>query len=268
MTGRINDSEVAEMSEIIRFVRAILNLLGNLGQPIGVLLQPLLTVAMLLFLYAGWHVRDEGGLLAGLRVAFVDTRAFQADRLHELETAILQRELHRSAVTDKLIDQFMTALLQRAPFAARVRLGVVHNGITGLTGTALLRVDITNGVASAGHAAGTFTVNQPLSEWNDFLPTLLAGKCAFQRYGDDLSVTLRARLVALGAGSFLACPVIDIEGRVLGATVVTWDERDPPPIGEDLRSLMEFARSICVQIAAALDLRGRLPSPLGLRAAG
>jgi GAF domain len=123
-------------------------------------------------------------------------------------------------------------------------------------------------VASAGHAAGTFTVNQPLSEWNDFLPTLLAGKCAFQRYGDDLSVTLRARLVALGAGSFLACPVIDIEGRVLGATVVTWDERDPPPIGEDLRSLMEFARSICVQIAAALDLRGRLPSPLGLRAAG
>ena len=170
-------------------------------------------------------------------MAFVDTRAFQADRLHELETAILQRELHQSAVTDKLIDQFMTALLQRAPFAARVRLGVVHDGITGLTGTALLRVDITNGVASAGHAAGTFTVNQPLSEWNDFLPTLLAGKCAFQRYGDDLSVTLRARLVALGAGSFLACPVIDVE-QVLGATVGHL-ERDPPPMSKDLRSLIE-----------------------------
>ena len=42
--------------------------------PLGAaLVQPLITVGMLLFLYAGWHVRDEGSIGAGLRVAFIDT---------------------------------------------------------------------------------------------------------------------------------------------------------------------------------------------------
>jgi len=248
------------MLEILRIARAILELLVNLVQPLRVaLLQPLITVAMLLFLYAGWHVRDEGSISAGLQVAFVDTKAYRLEHLRDLESVILQGDLHRSAVTDQLIEQLMTALLQRAPLAARVRLGVVHNGVTGLTGTALLRVDITNAVASAGHAIGPLSVNQPLSEWNGFLPALLAGKCDFHLTTDEPNVVIKGQLIAMGAGSFMVCPVIDIQGRMLGGVSVTWDERDTPPVGDEMRSLMEFAGSICIQIAAALDLRGHLP---------
>src|SRR5690349_21743336 len=98
--------------------------------------QPLITVAMLLFLYAGWHVRDEGSIAAGLRVAFIDTRAYRTDHQHELEAVTLQAELHKAADIDRQIDQLLTGLLARTPLASRVRLGVVHNGITGVTGVA------------------------------------------------------------------------------------------------------------------------------------
>ncbi len=76
------------MLEILRLARIVLEVLVNLGQPIPALLvQPLITVALLLFLYAGWHVRDEGTINAGLRVAFVDTRAYRAEHERELEAA-------------------------------------------------------------------------------------------------------------------------------------------------------------------------------------
>lgn len=136
------------MLEILRLARTILGLLDNLGEPIRTtIVQPLLTVALLLCLYAGWHVRDEGSVSAGLRVAFVDTRAYRTQHLQQLEVTMLQNVLHQSAATDKLIEQLLTALLQRAPLAARVRLAMVHNGSVGLTGTALLRYDVINGVA-------------------------------------------------------------------------------------------------------------------------
>ena len=156
------------------------------GSPVrAVLAQPLITVALLLFLYAGWHVRDEGSIHAGLRVAFIDTRAYRTDHEHEREAAMLQVEMHYAADTDRLVDELLTALLTYAPLAARVRLGVVHNGITGVTGVALLRYDVTNAVAAPGHSIGTLLLNQPLSDWNNFLPVLLAGRCYLGQVADQ-----------------------------------------------------------------------------------
>jgi hypothetical protein len=150
------------MSDLVRLIAVPLEPLVRLGQPIGaLLLQPLITVAMLLFLYAGWHVRDEGSVSAGLRVAFIDTRAFRTDHQHELEAATLQRELRKAADTDRQIDQLLAGLLVRSPMADRVRLGVVHNGITGLTGVALLRYDITNSIAAPGHTGGPMIPGLP-----------------------------------------------------------------------------------------------------------
>jgi hypothetical protein len=213
---------------------------------------------MLLFLYAGWHVRDEGGIAAGLRVAFIDTRAYRVEHQLELEAAELQSQLRHSAQIDKRIDQLLTELLARAPNAARVRLGVVHNGVTGVTGVALLRFDITNAVASPGHSVGAPLINQPLSDWNEFLPVLLAAKCHLSSAEIEPNLALRARLEALGAGHFLACPVIDSRGRMLAASFITWDVTELPPTGEPLQSLMDFANSIGRQIAATVDQSGRL----------
>jgi hypothetical protein len=240
-------------------VSALRQALRELGRPlVAVMLQPLITVGMLLSLYAGWHVRDEGGVIAGLRVAFVDTRAYRADHEHEREAAMLQTELHYAADTDKVIDESLASLLGYAPLAARVRLGVVHNGITGVTGVALLRYDITNAVASPGKSVGPLLLNQPLSEWNNFLPVLLAGRCYLGTVADQPNPALRARFESFGAGTFMACPVVDSRDRMLGALFVTWDIRDLPPTGDTLLAVMKHALGVGTQVAAALDLRGRM----------
>lgn len=252
--------------EIVRLARVVLELLLSLGQPLRtLLLQPLITITMLLFLYAGWHVRDEGSISAGLRVAFIDTRAYRAEHLRELESAVMQIQLQQTAQTDHLINQLLETLLHHAPTASRVRLDVIHNGVTGVTGTALLRYDVTNSIAAAGHAPGPLVTNQPLSDWNDILPALLGNKCKLSAVSESGNIALRARLEAIGAATVLACPVIDVQGRLLGGVFLLWDVRDTPPEGEDLDRLMEYAKYVGVQIASALDLRGPLPFPVGAR---
>jgi hypothetical protein len=52
--------------EALRLFNTLLSMLGELRQPLAnLVMKPLLTVGLLLGLYAGWHVRDEGDLLAG-----------------------------------------------------------------------------------------------------------------------------------------------------------------------------------------------------------
>jgi hypothetical protein len=69
---------------------------------------------------------------------------------------------------------------------------------------------------------------------------------------------LRVRFEGLGAGTFMACPVIDNRNRMLGATFVTWDLRDLPPTGDALLPVMKYALGVGQQVASALDLRGRM----------
>jgi len=79
------------MLDMLHLARSVFYLLVNLGPSLcATFVQPLITVAMLLFLYAGWHVRDEGGITNGLEVAFVNTRAYRAEHLRDLESALMQ----------------------------------------------------------------------------------------------------------------------------------------------------------------------------------
>lgn len=253
------------MSDILGTLKALLDFINSLGRPArSALLQPLATVLLLLALYAGWHVQDEGELTRGLRVAFLDTRAGRAARDREMEAAILRAELYQAAESDRLINQLLTALLQRTPHAARVRLGVIHNGVSGITGIGLLRYDVTNAVAAAGHVPGDNTQNQPLSEWSELLPKLLSGRCEMTATAALSNPASKARLQAMGAVSVLACPVTDIHSTLLGSVFIVWDAGDTLPEGAALTALMEYAQRIGAQIAAALDLR--VPKPrLGRR---
>ena len=187
------------MSDILGTLKALLDFVNGLGRPArSVLLQPLATVLLLLALYAGWHVQDEGNVARGLRVAFLDTRSGRAARDRELEAAILRAELYQAAESDRLINQLLTALRQRTPHAARVRLGVIHNGVSGITGIGLLRYDVTNAVAAAGHSAGETMQNQPLSEWSELLPKLLSGHCEMAEVRE--LANLISRIAAAGHG--------------------------------------------------------------------
>jgi hypothetical protein len=245
------------MVEILRLVNTLLAILGNWRQPLATLvLQPLVTVAMVLSLYAGWHVRDEGSLAHGLRVAFIDTRANREAEQQQIVAALLQAELRQYARAGKLIDQALTNLLQHSAGAARIRLGVIHNGVSGLTGVNLLRYDVINAVAPAGRAPGTLLVNEPLTTWSEFLPSLLAGRCQLQSIADVRNFALQARLQILGASSLLSCPVIDVEGKLLGAMFTSWDAADRPPSGEQLQAVIEADQRAAGQIASVIALRG------------
>ena len=248
------------LADFLSILKATFELASKLRQPVlKAILQPLATVLLLLVLYAGWHVQNEGDLRAGLRVAFLDTRASRAAREHDLEVAILRAELYQAAETDRLIDQLLTSVLQHAPQAARVRLAVVHNGVTGLTGIGLLRYDITNAVAAPGHTPGMAIQNQPLSEWSMILPPLLAGHCDLNTVEGMVSPVARARLLEMGAVAVLVCPVSDLHGAVLGALFVLWDRGDTPPCNEELVALKDYTQRVGAQIAAALDLL--VPNP-------
>jgi hypothetical protein len=245
-----------KMSPIELLLRAV--------RPYGqFLLQPLVTVAMLLFLYAGWHVRDEGSVAAGLRVAFIDTRAYRQQHDYDAEAAELQRELRHAVQSDAQIDQLLTDLLAHIPKAARIRLSVVHNGVTGVTGVALLRADTTNAVAAPGHSIGPMTINQPLSDWNEFLPVLLTGHCFLGSSEQTANRALRARLDVMGADKYLACPITDTQNRMLGTLSVTWDNGELPPTGEALRAVTDYATTIATQVATALDKRGHMSPRAG-----
>lgn len=244
------------MLEVVRLINIVLSMLSGLRQPLlNLVLPPLLTVGLLIILYAGWHIRDEGSVAAGLRVAFVDTRANREADEAAFIAAFLQAELREYAKSSKLIDQLLTALLEHAAGSARVRLGIIHNGVTGLTGTSILRYDIINAVAPPGRAAGELVVNMPLSTWSEFLPSLLAGKCQVLIATEVRNFALRERMAKLGATSNLTCPVTDIEGKLLGAIFVDWDMADQPAEGDRLATLTDFDLRIGGQIAAVLNLR-------------
>jgi hypothetical protein len=59
----------------------------------------------------------------------------------------------------------------------------------------------------------------------------------------------------------MACPVTDIEGKLVGATFSTWDAADQPPAGEQLRAVMDLNQRIGAQIASVLSLRSGLDTP-------
>jgi hypothetical protein len=250
------------MIEVLALFRALLELFAELGRSSGrKLVQPMLTAVCLTGAYTAIHVTKEGSLTAGVRVAFLDSESTKSDRRRSEEQTMLQTELRQFSAANKLIDQLLESMLTVASNASRVRLNVIHNGVTGLTGTGLLRYDITNSVAAAGRLAGNTVTNQPLSDWSDFLPVLLTRQCSFHRISDLHTVSLRARFEGFGATSVLVCPAADVQGKIVGAIFIFWDGNDPVPDGEDMRRLMSAGQHLGAQIAAVLDLQGPPPWP-------
>lgn len=224
------------------------------------LVQPLMTAILLTASYAIVHISQEGNLTDGLRSAFLDNDATRAERHRQEVQATLQAELHQFAAANKLIDQHLETILDRAG-ASRVLLNVIHNGITGLTGTGLLRYDVTNSVAAPGRSTGVAVQNQPLSDWTEFLPDLLTGECVLSRVSDLHSIPLRARFEGFGASSVMVCPAADVQGKAVGGIFIFWDGSDQVPEGQAEHDLMSAARHVGAQIATVLDLRGPPPWP-------
>jgi hypothetical protein len=244
------------MFEFLAACRAVLEICTVVARLSGArLLQPLLTAACLTGVYALIHISQEGGLRPGLRAAFFDNEAARSERRRMGEQVVLQSELRQFVTANKLIDQLLMTLLTHSSGASRVQLNVIHNGVTGLTGTSLLRYDVANTVTAPGRSAGEMLVNLPLTEWADFLPSLIAQQCSFHRVSELESASSRARFEALGAVALLVCPAADVEGKIVGAIFFSWDANDPLPNAAALQNVMAEGLHLGGQIAAILDLR-------------
>jgi hypothetical protein len=254
------------MLDIIALFRALLELIFDLGRVSGrKLLQPMLTAICLTGAYTAVHVGQEGSLGAGFRTASLDGESARLEH-HRIEAlATLQEELRQFVAANKLINQILESIMLRAPGAPRASLSVIHNGVTGMTGVGLLRYDDANSVAAAGRLAATVVSNQPLSDWSDFLPDLLAGDCTFRRTA-NCEACRCARLESYGVTSLLVCPAADVQGRTVGAIFFIWDAHDQSPDASQIQALLEAGQHQGSQIAAVLDLRG--PSLLMPTSAG
>lgn len=248
------------MTELLTAVRTIAFIISQIRLiNFKVLVQPVLTACMLSGFYITGHIVREGSVAEGLHMAFLDNERLRNERQRKMEDAIVQAELHYFVEANRLIDQLLESALQRAKSAARARLDIIHNGVTGLTGIGLLRYDVTHSVAAAGRSTGALVANRPMSEWTDFLPALLAGQCVINHSGELRSAAVRARFDAMGVANFLVCPAADVQGKLLGAVFVLWDQSDQLPPPDELAALMANCRQIGAQIAAVLDLRGLKP---------
>jgi hypothetical protein len=255
------------MFKLLAMFQGFLALFVELGRTSARrILPPVLMAACVTCAYALFQVNQEGSFLGGLRAAFLDSNTDRAEH-HRLEVqALMQAELRQFAAANKLIDQLLQTMLERAPGASRVRLAVIHNGVTGLTGTGLLRYDITNTATAPGRLPGQAVINQPLSEWSDFLPVLLSGQCSFHRVADLHALALRARFESYGSTGILVCPAADVQGKTVGAVFVTWDSVDLVPAIADLRTAMVNELRLGAQVATVLDLQGPAPASPGVAA--
>lgn len=159
-----------------------------------------------------------------------------------------QIEPRQVVAANRLIERLMKTVLGVAPGAARLRLTRLRDG------GAWPHYDVTNSVAARGRWLGAMRQNQPLSDWRDFLPALLAGQCALHRV-----VEIRSAAPAFGFPSahpsrVLVCPVTGVDGQFLGAIFIVWDCDARPPQGAALRALMAAAKRLATQIAAVLNL--------------
>jgi hypothetical protein len=232
-------------SDFLTMLRMLRHFTSSASPIIALLRGPLFTVILLITLLMAIMAIREGGLQPAIQVLLTDS--------HTSDT--MQRELHSVARRDAVIDGLLKAVLAKTPSAARVRLAIIHNGEMGLTGVGLLRFDITHAIARQGFSVGAFVINGPLSDWNRYLEALLGGKCSAADL-EGMGGAEHAQMVELGVSERLACPVLDIQGRLLGGLFVTWPTDLTAPEGTEMADLEVFAQGIAAQIAAALLVVG------------
>ena len=163
-----------------------------------------------------------------------------------------QTDSRQAVAANRLIDGLLKCVLGVSPGAARGRLGLIRYE------TERLRYDVTNGVALPSRWIGPVRSDQPLSDWNDFLPALLAGQCVLHRI---LAVGMAAPAFGFPSSrpsTVLVCPVGGADGHLLGGIFIMWEGDALPPERAVLRGLMAEGKRVGIQIAVVLDLCGEV----------
>jgi hypothetical protein len=154
---------------------------------------------------------------------------------------------------NRLIRHLLVSLLHQASCAALVCLNVID------TDDKQWELDrpyfrVTSS-AGLGRRPGSLARQMPfVPNWEALLPSLHAGCCPVLRGTGPVpgwpSPTATSRT--------LVCPAADPLGDLVGAVFIVFDGRNGAPRGADLRHVTNAAARVGGQIAAVLDLAGRV----------
>jgi hypothetical protein len=128
-----------------------------------------------------------------------------------------------SESSQQAVDTQLKLLLKTIPDVQSVRLGLIHGGGPVRRSTVdRLRFDVLGAEANPGYNAGAKGQNLPLSQWDDYLPILIADRCPLIRVADMQEDAPRARILAYGAKAFMGCPIRAPNGNLEGAIFALW----------------------------------------------
>lgn len=237
---------VQAFGKLARDVRA--NMIGSL-----------LTTIMLLSCYGFYHIMQTGEIIGGLRIAFFTTESQKASENAIRFNERMQVELAQVEKSNSLIRQQLRHLLAQYPDAARSRTAFIHNGSYSITNVPLLKWDVMHAEANEGYATGEMVVNQPLSQWADYMLDLVQGKCVIVKTSTITNSASRARLEALRIAFFSVCPIFNPNGQMEGALFLSWDDerKVPDDSPEQTALLYDRMKTATIQIAAAMEIRAQ-----------
>jgi hypothetical protein len=145
----------------------------------------------------------------------------------------------------QLVDNQLKLLLKTIPDVQAVRLGIIHGGgPVRRTTVDRFRFDVLGAEANPGYNAGTKGQNLPLSQWDDYLPILIAGRCPLVRVADMQEDAPRARILSYGTKAFMGCPMKSPDGDLEGAIFALWGHEPPG----DVQSIAEEKLRIAARI--------------------
>ena len=234
----------------------VVDAFGRLTSTVGKhFASSLMTVFMLFLCYAGYEAIQAGSVGEALKV-LITSRETRLAQEAQAKAERMQSELRLISDSNQAVQRSLGQLLGAKTGAVRARYALIHNGIATLAAQPVLKWDVMSAAAIRGRAAGDLITNQPLSTWVDYLPTMINGQCAMVRYDALTDPATRARMTELGIIAFLACPVQNASGQMIGGLFLSWD--DPVEIPADIGPVISVTRDAANRIGAAYDLR-----PLG-----
>ena len=218
------------IEEIIKLLNGLIDLARNAASETkNKVFQSCLTCIMLIFFYAMSNIIHEGSIVVGLKAAFLESRVDTAIRLNQEHSALLQTEIRQAAIADRLVKEYMESLLYVLKTPARIRVGLVHNGIANTAGRSMMRIDAPYSVTALGRSQGATVVNQPFSDWSDYSEAMFKEECVTLHTSSIRNPAQLSRLLSAGIEVFIVCPIIDIQGSMIGGLFVSWDRGDLIP---------------------------------------
>jgi hypothetical protein len=149
--------------------------------------------------------------------------------INYLKSEYIDRGRISTVRSDYLVNTELSSLLQDLGNASRVRVELIQSAIhTPGRALPLYRFSTRFIKSVPGVEPGPYVVDLPLSEWNDFLPDLIDKQCITQRTTQTLPSAGKERFDAMNVGTFIACPMIDSRGFLVGALFVNWSKGQEP----------------------------------------